>query len=159
MPRLFGLTFTACAAVAVATTAFAESHANPALENATNARHAQMQVIGYHTGILGDMAKGTTPYDAEIATAAAENLASAAAMNRITMWIAGSEQGAVANSRAKAEIWTDPAGFDEKAVGLETASAAMVTAAGTDLDALRAAMGGVGESCGACHKAYRGPKN
>lgn len=159
MSRLFGLSLTACAALAVASTAFADGHATPALENATNARHSQMQMIAYHTGLLGDMAKGTTPYDATTATAAAENLASAASMNRIVLWLEGSEQGAIANSRAKAEIWSDAAGFDEKAVALETATTAMVAAAGTDLDSLRAAMGGVGESCGACHKAYRGPKN
>lgn len=159
MKRFFGLSLTAFAAVAVVSTAFADGHSTPALENATNARHAQMQMIAYHTGLLGDMAKGTTPYDATIATAAAENLASAASMNRITLWLEGSEQGVISNSRAKTEIWTDAAGFEEMAVALETASNAMVAAAGTDLDSLRAAMGGVGKSCGDCHKAYRGPKN
>ncbi len=159
MKRFFCLSLTAFAAVAVVSTAVADGHATPALENATNARHAQMQMIAYHTGLLGDMAKGTTPYDATVATAAAENLASAAAMNRITLWLEGSEQGAIANSRAKTEIWSDAAGFDQMAVALETATAAMVTAAGTDLDSLRAAMGAVGKSCGDCHKAYRGPEN
>lgn len=159
MTRFLGFSVTACAALAVAATAFADGHTAPALEKAVKGRHGLMQVIGYHTGILGDMAKGTTPYDASLATAAAENLASAAAMHRVTMWLEGSEQGAVEGSRAKAEIWTDAAGFEEKAVGLETSTTAMVAAAGTDLDSLRAAMGAVGESCGACHKAYRGPKN
>ena len=156
MTRLFGLTVTA---VAVAATAFAASHANPALEGAVKARGAQMTMISYHTGLLGDMAKGDVPYDAAMATAAAENLAAAAAMKRATLWIEGSEQGAVEGSRAKAEIWSAPAGFEEKAVALEPAAATMVTAAGTDLEALRAAMGGIGGSCKGCHEAYRGPRN
>ena len=159
MTRFLGISLTACAALAVAATAFADGHATSPLEKAVKGRHGQMQVIAYHTGILGDMAKGTTPYDASLATAAAENLASAASMNRVTMWLEGTEQGTIEGTRAKAEIWTDPAGFDEKAKGLETATTAMVAAAGTDLDSLRAAMGPIGESCGACHKAYRGPKN
>ena len=156
MTRLFGLTLAACT---VAVAAFAGSHANPALKGAVDARNAQMSMIGYHTGLLGGMAKGDVPYDAATATAAAENLAAAAAMNRAVLWVEGSEQGAVEGSRAKPEIWSDAAGFEEKAMMLEAASAAMVTAAGTDLDALRAAMGDVGASCGACHKAYRGPRN
>ena len=157
--RLLGLTLSSLAVSALAFTAFADGHANAALESAVKARNAQMGVIGYHTGLLGAMAKGDAPYDAALATAAAENLAAAASMSRVVLWLEGSEQGAVAGSRAKAEVWSDASGFEEKAVALETAAAAMVTAAGTDLDSLRAAMGGVGAACGDCHKAYRGPKN
>lgn len=151
--RLFGLSFAALAATATVLAA------SPALEKATQARHAQMQMISYHTGVLGDMAKGDTAYDAAIATAAAENLASAASMSRITMWIAGSEQGTIEGSRAKPEIWSDAAGFEASMTALVTAATAMIPAAGTDLDALRAAMGPIGNSCGDCHKAYRGPRN
>ncbi|WP_299725590.1 cytochrome c [uncultured Tateyamaria sp.] len=145
-------------AASLAAPVFADGHA-AALEAATKARKANMSTIGYHTGILGAMAKGDTPYDAAVATAAAENLSAAASMNRIVLWIEGSEQGAVPGSRAKTEIWSDAAGFEEDAVALETAAAAMVAAAGTDLDSLRAAMGAVGAACGDCHKAYRGPSN
>ncbi|MEE4346330.1 MAG: cytochrome c, partial [Paracoccaceae bacterium] len=42
---------------------------------------------------------------------------------------------------------------------LVTAAKAMEGAAGTDLASLQAAMGPVGEACGACHKAYRVPSN
>ncbi len=157
--RFFGLSLSFLAATTLAVTALADSHANPALDAAVKARKANMSMIGYHTGLLGSMAKGEAPFDAAMATAAAENLAAAASMNRMVLWIEGSEQGAVAGSRAKAEIWTDAAGFEEDAMALETAAAAMVTAAGTDLESLRAAMGDVGKSCGACHEAYRGPQN
>ena len=47
----------------------------------------------------------------------------------------------------------------EALMALETASADMIEAAGTDLDALRAGMGAIGKACGACHDDYRGPKN
>ena len=159
MSRLFSFSLAASAVLTIATSAIADGHSSEALMKATDARHAQMQMIGYHTGILGSMAKGTTPYDADIAKAAADNLAAAASMNRITLWLEGSEQGTIEGSRAKAEIWSDPEGFEGKAIALETTSLSMALAAGTGLEALQGAMGGVGESCGACHKAYRGPKN
>lgn len=80
-------------------------------------------------------------------------------MSRIVLWLDGSKQGAVPGSCAKPDIWSDAAGFEAAATALETASAAMTDAAGTDLDALRAAMGSFGKTCGDCHKAYRGPRN
>ena len=157
--RHFGLPILTLAAAAIAASAFADGHATPDLESAVKARQANMSMIGYNTGILGDMAKGELAYDAAMATAAAENLSAAAAMNRMVLWMEGSEQGVVAGTRAKAEIWTDADEFDQSAVALETAAAAMISAAGTDLDSLRAAMGPIGASCGDCHKAYRGPRN
>ena len=70
--RRFGLSVFTLAAVSIAASAFADGHATPDLESAVKARKAQMSVIGYHTGFLGDMAKGDMPYDAAMATAAAE---------------------------------------------------------------------------------------
>lgn len=156
--RHFRLSALALVVAGLAAPALADGH-GAALEAATKARKANMSMISYNTGILGAMAKGETPYDASVAAAAAENLSAAASMNRIVLWIEGSEQGAVPGSRAKTEIWSDAAGFEEDAMALETAAAAMVAAAGTDLDSLRAAMGPVGAACADCHKAYRGPQN
>lgn len=156
--RLFRLSLTSFAVASLGFAAFADGH-SAALEGAVKARNAQMGVVGYSLGLLGGMAKGEVPYDAATASAAAENLDAAASMNRIVMWIDGTEQGVVAGSRSKPEVFSDAAGFDEKFVALQTATAAMVTAAGTDLPSLQAAMGPVGAACGDCHKAYRGPKN
>ncbi|WP_162798533.1 c-type cytochrome [Sulfitobacter sp. SK012] len=142
----------------VSTTAVADGH-DKAAAAAVGARSAQMGLVAYHTGILGGMAGGKVPYDAEVAKAAATNLHAAASLARVTMWVAGTEQGAVPGSRAKAEIWSDAAGFEEKFAMLEKASADMIDAAGTDLDSLKAGMGAVGGTCKACHEAYRGPRN
>jgi len=136
-----------------------DGHSSKALEDAAKARSANMAVIGYHMGVLGSMAKGEAPYDAALATAAAENILAGASMSRIALYLEGSEQGAVPGSRAKAEIWSDAAGFEEKAIAFETEAAAMVVAAGTDLDALRGQMQALGGTCGDCHKPYRGPRN
>lgn len=149
-----------CLALAgLATAAVAANHSDKAAMAAVEARKAQMKLIAYHTGILGAMAKGETEYDSETARNAAMNLHAAAGLARGTMWIEGTEQGAIGDSRAKAEIWSDPDGFAEKFTALETESGEMIDAASADLDSLRAGMGSVGQACKSCHDTYRGPEN
>ncbi|MGA9410409.1 MAG: cytochrome c [Roseobacter sp.] len=160
MSKNFLLPVAALAASAIlATTASGDGHADKALTAAIDARQAQMQLVSYNMGILGGMAKGETPFDSATATAAAENLASVAKLDRSILWLEGSIQGAVPGTRAKAEIWSDAAGFEKASVDLETAADGLVTAAGADVSALQTAMGAAGQTCSACHKAYRGPRN
>ncbi|WP_083545470.1 c-type cytochrome [Sulfitobacter alexandrii] len=140
----------------VATAGFAASHAGG--ENkSVEARHHQMQMIAYHTGILGGIAKGEMEYDSAMVDAAASNIASLAAMERATLWIEGTEQGAAADSRAKPEIWSDAEGFAAAFEDLETAASAVVGAG--DTAAVGAGMGDIGGACKACHEKYRGPEN
>ncbi|MEX3315540.1 cytochrome c [Sulfitobacter sp. PS-8MA] len=146
-------------AVMIATAGFAASHSEKAANAAVKARQAQMQLIAYHTGILGGMAKGETEYDAEMAKVAASNLHAAAGLDPASLWLEGTEEGAVEGSRAKPEIWSDMDGFGKALENLRTTSAEMIDTAGTDLDALRAGMNGLGKACGACHDDYRVPKD
>ncbi|WP_299030080.1 cytochrome c [uncultured Sulfitobacter sp.] len=141
----------------VASTAFAASHADKAAMDAVKARHAQMQMVGYHIGVLGGIAKGEAPYDSAVVDAAANNLAALASMSHATLWVEGSEQGAVEGSRAKPEIWSDSAGFEAKFNDMKMAASALVGAA--DAAAVGAGMGALGGSCKGCHETYRGPKN
>ena len=160
MNILMKSTLVAALAVSAATgVAIADGHADKALKAAIKARQANMQVIAYHTGILGGIAKGEIAYDAAMATAAAENLHAAAAMHRGLLWTEGSAQGSVEGTRADPKIWSDAAGFEEKAMALETAAEAMIAAAGQDQAAVGAAMAGIGGSCKGCHDNYRGPEN
>ena len=140
----------------VATASFAGSHAKTD-NKAVAARHAQMQLIAYSIGILGATAKGEMEFDAEMVNSAATNLNKMATLDPATLWIAGTEQGAVAGSRAKAEVWSDADGFAAAFEKLASASAALVGAA--DAAAVGAGMGALGGSCKECHETYRGPKN
>lgn len=149
-------TVTAIMCGVLATAGFAASHAGEENKSVT-ARHAMMQMIAYHTGILGGVAKGEMEYDSAMVDAAAMNIASLAAMDRATLWIEGTEQGAAADSRAKPEIWSDAEGFGAAFEKLETAASAMVGA--SDAAAVGAGMGDIGGACKACHENYRGPKN
>lgn len=150
------LTLGAGAAI-IATAGMAGSHSAKDLEPPVAARHYQMQMVGYHIGILGAVAKGEMEYDATMVSAAAANIASLAKMEPATLWTPGTEQGKAAGSRAKAEIWSDPEGFAEKFKVMADAATVLVDAG--DLDAVRAGMGALGGSCKGCHEKYRGPKN
>ena len=141
----------------IGTAVVADAHSDKDAPASVNARHAQMGMIAYHIGVLGDIAKGDAPYDSAVVDAAAKNLAALAAMQGTTLWVAGTEQGAVASSRAKTEIWSDMEGFEAKFADMESAALALVGAA--DQAAVGANMGALGGSCKACHETYRGPKN
>ena len=145
-----------CAATAVAATAaFAASHTS-AGDKTVAARHAQMSMIAYHTGMLGSIAKGEMAFDQAMVDAAATNIRELAKLDRTTLWIAGTEQGAVEGSRAKAEIWQDAAGFADAFTQLENAAGAIVGA--SDAAAVGAGMGALGGSCKNCHEKFRGPE-
>lgn len=128
----------------IATAVFADGHADKTAADAIKARHAQMQMVGYHTGILGGIAKGDAAFDSAVVDAAATNIAALASMEHATLWVEGSEQGAAEGSRAKPEIWSDAAGFKTKFGDMETAALAMVGAA--DAAAVGAVMGALGGS-------------
>lgn len=143
------------ALVTGSTLAFADGHGgNPAVK----ARNAHMALYGFNMGIMGAMAKGEVDYNADAASAAANNLAALAAFNQSAYWPEGTAQGEVEGSRAKAEIWTD-GGAAAKGQEMAAAAAALAEVAGNGLEALQAGMGPAGAACGSCHKAYRGPKN
>ena len=139
---------------ALAGAAIAASHIDPAVEGAMTARNAHMQLYGFNLGPLGAMAQDKMPYDAAVASTAAANLAALAALDQSRYWVEGSDTS-VEGSRALPAIWENMADFDAKQQDLATASAALAAAAGTDLEALKAAFGPVGAACGACHQTYR----
>lgn len=132
----------------------APSHAQDA-EAVIKARQAHMRLTSFNLGPLGAMAKGEMPYDAALATAAANNLAAIAALDQTRIWAKGSGRPDAENTRALAAIWENPDDFAARIEGVRAATRNMAAAAGTDLDALRAAMGGVGQACSACHQTYR----
>ena len=152
---------TLSASVLLAGTAFAGSHSKPeSMGNETaDARAVVMKQMGKNIGILGSMARGTADYDADAAVAAAEALLEAAKVPPSKLWVAGTGNPDVPMSRAKPAIFTDSFEVETLHVDLIAASEAMVAAAGTGLDGVRANIGAIGGVCGDCHKAYRLPKD
>lgn len=127
-------------------------------EQVITARQAHMGLYGFYLTPLGQMAQDRIPYDAEIAAAAASNLAAMAAIDQNAFWLEGTDSS-LPGSRARAEIWTDPAGYMQVQQGMVDATAALALVAGDGLDALKGAFGPAGQSCGACHQNYRASAN
>lgn len=123
------------------------------------ARQGIMVYRAMQLGVLGGMAKGEIDYNAEAAQKAADNLVVAVTLDQSMLWPKGSGHSANAASTANDDIWKDGSDIGAKGKAMVEAAMAMQAAAGGGLDSLKAAMGPVGEACGACHKAYRIPQN
>lgn len=153
-PRV--LVLGAIGAALVSTVALAASHGgNPAVK----ARQAHMSLQAYNLGIVGAMAQGKAEYDAEAASAAAENLAALTKLNMSSYWAPGTSNADIMDTRALPAIWEDLPGVMGKIETLRAAADTLAADAGNGLDALKAALGPVGGACGACHEAYRAPNN
>lgn len=145
--------FTTTLIGAFGTALLAGGHGGP-LDQAVEARQAQMKLYSYNLGILGNMAKGSAEYDAALAQAAAKNLSALARLDQSGFWVQGTDSDAMETSRALPALWTDD-GIGEKAAVFGFAVAGMEQAAGQGLDELKGAMGALGGACAGCHKAYR----
>lgn len=145
-------------AITVTGAAFADGHLSREQSRAIDARQAKMTLISFNFGPIAAMAQDKVPYDAELAMAYAENLATISAVSHDGLWPEGTDSSA-GDNRAKAEIWTDFEGYLDKKQALVTASVTLADVAGDSLDALKTAFGPVGKSCGDCHETYRTPRN
>ena len=152
------ITLAAVGLAIAATAVFAASHVGP-FDGAIKARQSHMRLNSHNLGILGAMAKGNIDYDADAASAAAANLAALSKMSHNGYWPAGSDSDAMDSTRALPALWGNFPDVMTKVGALAEAATEMESAAGNGLEALQAAMGPVGDACGACHKAYRKPKS
>jgi cytochrome c556 len=124
----------------------------PKPEDVVEFRQSVFNVVGWHFGPLGDMAKGDRPYDQQIAIRNTEIIAS---MSRAAAdaFHAGSDVGQTA---AKPEIWSKP---DEFRTALERfqkeAGMLAEVARNGDFNALRAQIGETGKTCKGCHDEFR----
>jgi cytochrome c556 len=102
--------------------------------------------------VVGGMLKGAEPFDAEAAMAAFEVWKKTAAKAG-ELFPEGSDSGH--DTEAKATIWTDRDGFNEKMADFGTAVDAAIAASPDSLEALKGAAGPVFQSCKGCHEGYR----
>ncbi len=145
-------------AIALTAPAFVSAEPDGPFARQIIARQSLMRLYAFNIGTLVGMAKGQVEYDADTASAAAANLASLAALNQQGMWPPGSDSFDNEGTRALPEIWDKYPDITKKGAALVAATASFAKTAGTGLDGLRAGLGGVGDACSACHKAYRKPK-
>ena len=68
------------------------------------ARKGEMDLMAINTGVLGNMAKGKTPYDADAATAAAANLVTISKITQGLLWPEGSSNADMQDTKALPKI-------------------------------------------------------
>lgn len=121
-------------------------------EDAIKYRRGAMTLQGHHLGRVFAMANGRVPFDAKVA---AEQIEIVADLNRLQFaaFTEGSDKG---DTKAKPEIWMERDKFNA-AIAKSQEDVNRLVAAGRagSLDQIKAAVGAVGQSCKACHDAYR----
>jgi cytochrome c556 len=106
--------------------------------------------------VIGGMVKGEKPFDAAEAMDALkvwQNMAAEAG----ELFPEGSETGH--DTEAKATIWSDRAGFEDKLAEFGERVEAAIAANPDSQDALKAVAGPVFNSCKGCHEGYRVEKD
>lgn len=126
---------------------------------AVKARQGQFRIMALNLGVLGGMAKGETPYDAEMAEMAAENLELISELHEAPLWPAGSSNMDIDGTRAMPSIWDENEDFLAKWAAFGEAADNLEDVAGDGQAGLGPAVGAVGKTCGACHDAHRQPSS
>lgn len=148
MKKLTSL-FVACATLACVTSASAQ-FAKP--EEAVKYRKNALFVMQQNFGRVAGMAAGKVPFDAKVA---AESAAVAEFVSKLP-WAAfgpGTDQG---DTKAKHEIWTDKAKFDDYAVKMQAEMTKLAAAAKSgNLEAIKVAVNATGGTCKSCHDDFR----
>ena len=121
-------------------------------EDAIKYRKAAFTVMAAHFSRIGAMSAGRVPFDAAVAAANAELVAT---MSKLPF--AGFGEGTnTGDTRAKPEIWSNRAKFDAGAAKMQEELAKLnVAAKGGNLDAIKTAFGAAGQTCKACHDDFR----
>ncbi len=112
------------------------------------ARMDAMMAIGANTKVLGNMAKGKTPFDAAAADKAAKAIAVTSAKVPTLFEIQASDP----KSEALPAIWER---FDDFAAKSNALTEAALATDPISLDDLRQSLGRIGQACKACHADYR----
>ena len=139
----------AVAAVSFAAPAAAQ-FAKP--EDAVKYRKSVMFVMQQNFARVGAMAAGKAPFNAKVA---ADSAAVAEFMSKLP-WAAFGEGTDKGDTRAKPEIWKEPAKFKEYADNVQAEMSKLAAAAKTgNLDSIKTAVNATGGACKNCHDAFR----
>lgn len=121
-------------------------------EDAIKYRKSALTVMGTHWARLAGMAQGRIPYDAK---AAADNAAVLEIAHKLP-WAAFGADTQSGDTKAKAEIWKEPAKFKEAEDRLMADVPKVIAAARSGKqEELKAAFASSGGSCKNCHDNFR----
>jgi cytochrome c556 len=126
-----------------------------AQEDPIKARKALMKTNGQQAKIVGDMAKGDTPFDLAAAQKAFASFQDAAS-KMPDLYPDSSKGGDPSDDyNASPKVWDNMADFKARFVKFGDDAKAAASSV-KDVDSLKAAMGNIGKNdCGSCHETYR----
>lgn len=146
MVGMIVLAFALCMAPALA----AWSQVKPEIQ--VKQRQAAMTLQGKYFGPLGGMAQGKVPYKAETV---ARNAAYLDVLSKMP-WDGFDPGTAALKSAALPAVYSDNAKFKKAAETMQAAVAKLVSVSKSgDETTVKAAIGALGKSCGACHDEFR----
>ncbi len=116
-------------------------------------RQGAYKIMGWHMGILGDMARGETAFDLDRAREAAHHLQWA---ERLTATTYTPDTKQTKKSRLLPKAWRDMGAFADRGKTLKNEIDALVSdlEAGNE-GAAKQRIGEVGKACKACHDDFR----
>jgi cytochrome c556 len=145
-------TLAGIASIAMIAVPFAAQAQFAKVEDAVKYRQSALTVMGTHMGRVGAVVKGEKPYDK---ASVEHDVAIIETMSRLP-WHAFPAGSDTANSKARPEIWKEQDKFKAAAEKMQGEVGKLsVTAKSGDLNAIKSAFGGVGQSCKACHDDFR----
>jgi cytochrome c556 len=121
-------------------------------EDAIKYRQSALFVMQQNFGRVAGMAAGKIPFDAKVA---AESAAIAEFVGKLpwTGFAPGTDKG---QTKAKPEIWSDKAKFDDLATKMQNEMTKLSAAAKAgNLDSIKAAVNATGGVCKSCHDDFR----
>lgn len=121
-------------------------------EDAIKYRQSALFIMQQNFARVGAMVQGKAPFDAKIA---AESMATAeyAAKLPWSAFVEGSDKG---DTKAKSEIWSERAKFNQHAEKMQSEMTKLSLAAKSgNLDNIKVAFGPAGATCKACHDDFR----
>ena len=122
-------------------------------EDAIAYRQSVMTVMGTHFGRLGAMVQGKVPFDAK---AASENAHVVHEMSLLPFSAFGPGTDLGHDTKAKPDIWKDPAKFQAAAKEMQQQVVKLDAAAkGGNPAAIKTAFGDTAKACDACHDNFR----
>lgn len=121
-------------------------------DDAIKYRKNALFVMQQNFGRVAGMAAGKIPFDAKVA---AESATVADFVGKLP-WAAFGPETDLGDTKAKPEIWSNKAKFDDYAKKLQAELTKLDAAAKTGkLDNIKVAVNATGEACKACHDDFR----
>jgi cytochrome c556 len=148
----------ACAA-GIAFSVNAQTASGPnAGRRAVETRRAVYTLIGANFGPLGNVVKGSTPYDEAEVAKRIDRVAFLAGLLSLNESYPDASNLGEPDTKAKADIWENRPDFEKKLKEFQDHAVALARVNATekaDSDAFKTAVNTLGQDCKACHDSFR----